>query len=128
MVLTLFLAKVFGVYLLIAGAALLVRRGYFIPVLGGFVEERTLRMVVGFAELLGGLFMVMSHIVWATLPALLITLIGIAATLEGFLYLVLPDDIVKKYLLTLNVPAWYIWGGLISIVLGGYLSWFGFGL
>ncbi|MBU0750312.1 hypothetical protein KKH15_02225 [Patescibacteria group bacterium] len=128
MVLTLFLAKVFGVYLLIAGAALLVRRGYFIPVLGGFVEERTLRMVVGFAELLGGLFLVMSHIIWAPLPALIITFIGIAATFEGFLYLILPDDIVKKYLLTLNVPAWYIWGGLISIVLGGYLSWFGFGL
>lgn len=128
MELTLFLAKVFGVYLLVAGATLMVRRGYFVPVLGAFVEQRELRMIVGFVELLAGLFLVMSHIVWSPTPALIITLIGIMTAIEGFMYLVLPDEVIEKWIAKFNVQAWYVCGGLASVVLGGYLASYGFGL
>lgn len=127
MALTIFLAKVLGVYLLVAGAALLVRRGYFVPVLGAFVEERPLRMIVGFIELLAGLFLVMAHTIWTPFPAAIISVIGILTALEGLMYLILPDEVIEEWITKLNVPAWYIGGGFIAILLGIYLAGFGFG-
>ena len=127
MVLTLYLAKVLGVYLLVTGAALLIRRGYFIPVLGAFVEDRSHRMTMGLLELFAGLALIMAHTIWSPLPAALITVIGIVTALEGFLYLVLTDEVIEKYIRMFNVRAWYVAGGLIAIALGTYLSAFGFG-
>ena len=126
MALTLYLAKVLGVYLLVTGAALLVRRGYFIPVLGAFVEERSHRMIIGLLELLAGLALVMAHLEWSSPAATIISVIGIMTALEGFMYLVVADETIEKYIKMFNVQAWYIAGGLLAIVMGAYLALYGF--
>lgn len=126
MALTLYLAKVLGVYLLVTGAALLVRRGYFIPVLGAFVEERSHRMIIGLLELLAGLALVMAHLEWSSPAATIISVIGIMTALEGFMYLVVADETIEKYIKMFNVQAWYIAGGLLAIAMGAYLALYGF--
>jgi hypothetical protein len=117
--LTFFLSKVFGIGLIITGAAIAIRRRYFIPVFGAFVEERLVRAVVSFAELIAGLFLVIAHNVWAPLPAAIISILGWMAVIEATAYLLLPD--------TFNVPAWYLVGGIFAILVGIYLAGFGFG-
>jgi hypothetical protein len=125
--LTFFLSKVFGIGLIITGAAIAIRRRYFIPVFGAFVEERLVRAVVSFAELIGGLFLVIAHNVWSPLPAAIISFLGWMAVIEATAYLLLPDDMLEKFIGTFNVPAWYLVGGIFAILVGIYLAGFGFG-
>lgn len=127
MPLTILLAKVFGIYLIILGAAIMLRRRYFVPVFGAFVEERLTRAIVASAELLTGLFLIVAHNVWTPAAAAVITLIGWLAVIEGTAYLLLPDEVVERVFRTLNTPAWYVFGGVLSIVIGVYLAGFGFG-
>jgi hypothetical protein len=76
--LTIYLSKVIGLGLIIMGAAIMIRRRYFIPVFGAFVEERLTRVVMSTVELLAGLFLVVGHNVWSPLPAAIIFVAGLA--------------------------------------------------
>jgi hypothetical protein len=128
MELTIYLAKVFGIALIIMGAAIMARRRYFVPVFGAFAEERLLRTVTAFIELIGALFLIIGHNVWSPLPAAIITLFGWIALIESVCYMLLPDETVDGLIKSVNKPAWYIGGGVISILIGIYLAGFGFGL
>ncbi len=79
------------------------------------------------AEVLAGLFLVVMHNQWSPLPAAVITLIGWLLLLEGLLFLVLPDDLVGRFMATFNTESWYLAGGLLAIAAGAYLTAFGFG-
>ena len=125
---TIFLSQVLGLFLVIVGAAVLYRKQYLVPVIGEFVEERLTRMIMGVLELLAGLFLVLAHTDWSSLPAGIITAIGYLLVVEGTAYLLLPDSIMRWVIRTFNVRLWYHLGGTLAILLGVYLCFFGFGL
>ena len=127
MALTLLLAKVLGIFLIVVGAAILLRRRYFLPVFGSYPEQRLTRAVVSLAQLLAGLFLVVMHNGWSPPAAAIITIIGWLVVIEAGIYLLLPDDVVGRFIGTFNTEGWYIAGGLLSIALGIYLAAFGFG-
>jgi len=128
MELTILLAKVLGVYVIVGSVVSIARQSYFIPVIGKFVEQRMLRLILGMIELIAGLFLVVSHQVWSPLSAAIITVIGWAMVIEGFLYMMMSDDSFKGIIKTFNRPAWYLWGGILGVVLGVYLAGTGFGV
>jgi hypothetical protein len=127
MALTILLAKVLGLFLIIVGAAIMLRRRYFLPVFGAYPEQRLIRAVVSLAQLLAGLFLVTMHNVWSPLPAAIITIIGWMAMIEAGIYLLLPDDMVTRFIRTFNTEGWYVTGGVLAIAVGAYLAAFGFG-
>ncbi len=124
--LTIFLAQLFGIYSIIGGLAVIARRRYFIPVIGGFAEERLTRLFVAILELLAGLAIVLSHNVWSTLPESIISLFGWGLALEGTFYLLASDELVESLFRKLNTQLWYTAGGLLSIIIGLYLTAVGF--
>lgn len=125
---TLFLSQVLGLFLIIVGAAVLYRKQYFVPVIGQFVEERLMRMVMGMLELLAGLFLVVGHTDWSSLAAGIITAIGYALVIEGAAYLLMPDRMMRWIIKTFNVRMWYHVGGTLAIFMGVYLCFVGFSL
>ncbi|CFX11994.1 putative membrane protein [Candidatus Filomicrobium marinum] len=125
--LTVLLAKVLGIFMIIVGAAVVVRRHYFISVIDTFIEQRLTRLVLSMVELLAGLFLVVSHNDWSSPPAILITVCGWLAVIEATTYLFLPDAMFAKFLRALRNPTGYAIGGLVSVVLGLYLAGYGFG-
>ena len=126
MTLTLLLAKVIGIVLAVIGSAILVRRHYFLPIFAAYVEERLVRTTMSMIELLVGILLVVAHNVWSPLPAALITLLGWMAVLEALIYLFLPDRWVARFIATFNTSFFYVVGGLLAIVVGIYLTGFGF--
>lgn len=128
MELTLYLSQVLGLFLIICGIAIMARRSYFAPVVGGFVEDRLTRMIVGVLELLAGLFLAVAHTDWSTLPASIITAIGWLLVAEGTAYLLLSDRQMTAIIKMANTRAWYVAGGCLSVLLGAYLAFYGFGL
>jgi hypothetical protein len=126
MALTIFLAKVIGVVLVVTGAAILIRREYFLRVFAEYVEQRLLRTTMSMIEFLAGMFLVVGHNIWTPLPAAVITMLGWLAVLEATIYLFLPDSWVARFIATFNTPMWYLVGGVLAIVVGIYLAGFGF--
>lgn len=124
---TILLSKVLGLFLIITGIVIMVRKEYFIPLISSFVQERLTRMIVSILELLGGLFLVVTHNDVSTLPGIITTLFGWILVLESILYFAAPDKTIQKMISRLNVPSMYVFGGLASIILGFYLANFGFG-
>jgi hypothetical protein len=125
---TILLSQVFGLYFIIVGAAIVIRRRYFLPVFGAFIEERLTRAIVALIELLAGLFLVVMHNDWSSMPAAIISLLGWITAVEGSAYLLLSDEFVEKMFRALNTTSWYAVSGLLSVLGGLYLAGYGFGL
>jgi hypothetical protein len=125
---TVILSKVLGAYIIIAGAIILLRKEYFVPVMGHFVQEKLLRIIIAFCELLAGLFLVALHFDFSSMPAGIISMLGVAAVLEGIAYLALPDKTLTKWVKLFNKPSLYLWWGIAALALGLYLVGYGFGL
>ena len=127
MELTVFLAKVLGIAMVVVGAAIMLRRDYYLAVFGTFAEQRMTRVVIAIIELIAALSLVVAHTAWSPFPAALISLIGWMAVVEATAYLLLPDAAIRMMLAQVNTPAWYVGGGAFAIALGAYLAGFGFG-
>lgn len=127
MELTILLSKVFGIYLIIAGLACLFRRKWFMSAVHSFVEEKFSRVVLAFAELIAGLFLIFTHNIWSSFAEGLVSLFGWMLAIEGVSYLFLSDRFVSKMIRFFNTKAWYIGGGIASLILGIYLARIGFG-
>jgi hypothetical protein len=128
MTLTLLLAKVFGLALIAIGIALIVYRNHYAQITRDFLQQRLLRTVISFSEMVAGLFIVIGHNIWAPLPAAIITVMGWMFLLEGASYLLLPEKWTARFINAVNRPQFFIASGIIGIVLGIYLADYGFAL
>ncbi len=128
MALTLLLAKVFGLALVAIGIALIVYRDHYAQITRDFLQQRLLRTVISFSEMVAGLFIVIGHNVWSPAPAAVITLLGWMFLLEGAAYLLLPEKYTAGFINAVNRPQFFIASGVIGIVLGIYLADYGFAL
>ncbi|MFA5022846.1 MAG: hypothetical protein WC385_02455 [Candidatus Paceibacterota bacterium] len=126
--LTLLLAKVFGIYLIIIGLAIIFRRRYFLSVFAGLVDNRILRIVISIVELIAGLFIILTHQIWSSWLTGLITLMGWLMVIEGTSYLFMSDRRFAKLMKFVNHKAVYTIGGIIAVIIGIYLTYAGFGL
>jgi hypothetical protein len=122
---TILLSKALGICLVVIGAAIILRRRYFLAAFAAFVEQRLLRIVASMIELAAGLFLVVRN-AWSPLPAAVITLIGWMAVVEATVYLLLPDTVLARLMETFNTAGWYVVGGVLAIGTGLYLAGFGF--
>ena len=125
---TLYLSQVLGLFLIIVGLSVMLRKRYYVPVVGEFIEDRFVRMVMGILELLAGLFLVLAHNDWSSLAAGIISTVGWLLIIEGTAYLLLSDKVITWMIRTFNVRVWYVAGGVLSVLLGLYLSLTGFGV
>ena len=125
--LSIFLAKLFGLYFLIAGIVIMVRRKSLIPAVTEFGHSRALVLIVALVELIAGLAITIAHPTLTPDWRGLITLLGWWMILESVIYLTLPFSGMRKLVRMFNHSRWYISGGFISVVLGGYLAGIGFG-
>jgi hypothetical protein len=128
MTLTLLLAKVFGLALIAIGIALIIYRDHYAQMTRDFIQQRLLRTVISFSEMVAGLFIIIGHNIWSPVPAAVITIIGWMFVLEGGSYLLLPEKYTTRFISAVNRPQFFIASGIIGIVLGIYLTDYGFAL
>lgn len=128
MIQTIYLARVLGLSLIALGLIIAVRRHYYIAVYPTIVTERMTRMVFSTFALIGGLLLALHDPLWQTLPAIVISLIGWMAVAEALVYLALPDDHLTRLIAMFNKPVAYVFGGVLAVILGVYLTVIGFGL
>ncbi len=128
MELSIFLAKLFGLYFLIAGGIIMYRQKSFMPIMTEMLGSKSLLMVVALCQLIAGLALVIAHPIYTSDWQGLITLIGVWIMIEAVFYLAVPYTRVVRLVRQFNNTTWYTSGGLVAIVLGGYLTGKGFGM
>ena len=114
-----------GPVLLLLGVSFFLKQKAYIHMFKKFYKDGAFLFITAIVELTAGLAIVLHHNLWTTLPEVLITLVGWGAILEGGLVLLNDKVYIKKMMKMMN-PGLFMFGGLLMLVLGGYLAWFGY--
>jgi uncharacterized membrane protein HdeD (DUF308 family) len=125
--LELFIAKLFGLYLIIMGALVLTKKKSVMPAVMDIVKNRALMLLLGALELAAGLAIVLVFQEVSMSPVGLIALIGYMMIIEGIVYLALPMKQVQKMVRSFGNRQWYMASGIVAVLAGIYLAGYGFG-
>ena len=123
--LSIFLAKLLGIYLLIIGVLWAVRGEVISEVLEEFFTSRPMLLLSGLLALAVGIAMAISHSIWEFNWRGLITLIGYLSIAKGIARVGFPTVPRKAVSFLLKYARGWIWIGIV-LVLGAYLTWAGF--
>ncbi len=126
--LSIFLAQLFGLYFLIAGVVVMFRQRSFMHIMTDLLGSRGLLMIVALCQLFAGLALVLAHPIFTANWQGLITLIGIWIMVEAVFYMTMPYTRLVKVVKMFSSSTWFTSGGLVSIVMGAYLTGKGFGM
>ncbi len=125
MELSLFLAKLIGIYMLVVGAVCIVRRDAMFGAIEEFLADRPAMFLSGVIALVIGIAMAIGHSVWEPNWRGLITLIGYLSIVKGITRIGFPDlpkNVADRFR---NGPLVWLWLGVV-LAMGGYLTWAGF--
>lgn len=125
--LELFIAKLFGLYLIIMGALVLLKKKSVMPAVMDIAKNRALTLVLGALELAAGLAIVLVFKEVSMSPTGLISLIGYMMIVEGIVYLALPVKQIQKMVRSFGNRQWFMASGVVAVLAGIYLAGFGFG-
>jgi len=125
--LTIFLSRLIGLFALLTGLAMALRRESIVATALMLVRDPALLFVLGMIALLGGLAMVLSHNIWSGGAApVIITLLGWIFLIRGLLLLSLPtEEIAGLFTLFRFEELYYAYIG-ITLALGVFLTYAGF--
>lgn len=125
MELSLYLAKLLGIYLIVMGFFWFLRRDYIRQIAQDFHNSPSLVAFAGALALLGGLALVIGHPVLEWSWRNVITLLGIVSIARGFMRLFALD--YEKHLLDVFLKdGSYKIVGTLSLLLGLFLTYRGF--
>lgn len=123
----LFFAKLFGLYFIIVGSLIMLRRDSLIPAVIRFARDRALVLIFSALEIAAGLALVIAYpVVGSSVPGI-ISLVGYILVIEGMFYLAAPAAFMRAMIGYFNKPLWFVIGGFLSILAGIFLAGRGFG-
>lgn len=126
MELSIFLAKMLGLYFLLLAVVGLFRQKSVKNMLRDIGKEPLLIWTIASVEIAAGLALILGHSVWQGWE-LVITLVGWAFLIEGLFYLLFPARTISKVVRRMAKGKWYSLGILLSLIIGVYLAGYGFG-
>lgn len=123
-----FLAKLFGLYFLIIGIVILVRRKAVMPAVGELVGNRPVLLTLAIIEIGAGLALTLAYptIQWSVEG--IFSTIGYMLLVEGLIYLASPYKTTQRFIKSFNRSEWFMSGGVASVLIGAYLVAYGFNL
>lgn len=125
MEISIFLAKIIGIYLIIDGLSAITMHKELIPIVSE-IRNKTFFLGWGVLATIIGLLIVVSHNLWVAPYQIVISLVGWFVFVKGVLILFLPVKILEEVILRLNKPVFYKAAGLVSILVGLWLTYHGF--
>lgn len=124
---TIFLAQFFGLFLLGAGVSMLVQKDMIRSILNEVYSNRALVYVIGIFEVACGILLVLIHNHWSSILGVsLVTLMSWILLIEGGFYASASKSAVESFRKWIHHENVYIWVSVGYLVLGGYLTFFGF--
>ena len=126
MELSIFLAKLLGLYMLIVAAEMLIRKHEFESAVRDFASSKGLILFSGSLSLIVGLAVAIGHPVFEMGFRGLITLLGYLMILRGIWRMACPSRFQENVVACFHKR--YLWIVIILIILGAYLAYAGYTL
>lgn len=115
---TILTAKIFAIYVIVAGLSLVFRRKTISLVLRDFLSHPGIMYVTGaFMVFIGG-FLVLKHNIWEGSLAIFVSILAWLILLKGILYMFTPGWLIK---MGRNVSSWARPAGIVLVLLGVWL-------
>lgn len=126
--LSIFLAKVLGIYFLVVGLAILFNLRRTTSIIYGVIQNPSLQLIFGIVTSTIGILLVVSHNIWIRDWPVIITIIGWLILIKGVLNLISPNIASALARPFIQSRASRTFSALISLAIGLYLCFEGFGL
>ena len=123
---SIFIARLLGPPLLLAGLSLVAHQSFYRSVAQNVRSSPALLYVISMLRLLAGLAIVLVHNVWVANWRVLITLMGWIAIVRGALILAAPEAVLSWTRGLLERDTLFPLAAAVGIVLGGALCFFGY--
>src|SRR3989338_6826871 len=124
--LSIYLAKVMGLYLLIVSFGLLINKKRLIHILIDFLKNPPLVFLSGFFALVIGLLLVTSHNIWIMDWPVLITILGWLSLIKGTIRIAFPHFLVTTSQKWIQNDTFYNTTFFIMIFIGFTLLYYGY--
>lgn len=129
MALSIFLAKLMGLYLVILSLALLINKQSLMTFINGIAQNTAIQMVIGLVMLVIGLMLILTHNIWqGTIWQIVVTVLAWIIAIKGFIYIAFPSliqSMAKTYRKSTGILYFSL---LINLLVGLYLCYYGFSL
>lgn len=127
MELSIFLAKAFGLMMLLPGLGMLLDKKSYEKIMKEFTDGYGHLFTHGFLALFAGLAMVTYHNIWeGEWWVILITIFGWISLLKGVLRLLFPGMVLGMLKSMMKNKSFLMWSGWAALVLGAVFSYYGF--
>jgi hypothetical protein len=123
---SLFLAKLIGVPMLLAGIGVLLHQKHYRAMTLAFLKSAPLFYVISVIGVVAGLAVVLVHNVWVADWPVIITLLGWANLLRGAVSLVCPETMLRYGTRVSRNPNLMPFGGAFAVLIGATLIYFGY--
>ena len=123
--LSLFLARILGPLYLIVTIGLFLNHKYFSKMIKEVIKSPSCTYFYAAFDLLIGLILVNTHNLWVNDWRLVITIMAWMVLIKGALLLVFPEQMTKS-LKKWRKQNWYLFGVILSGILGIYLTYAGY--
>lgn len=121
-----FFAQLIGIYALVMGSSMALRKKMLLGVFRGMVKERSVSYLLGVMVLIIGLLLILNQNAWTSPASKLITVLGWMVTAEGVAFLFVSEKQLKGMLAWLNKDNVYYTVTLGYLFIGAYLVYIGF--
>lgn len=125
MIATVLLAQIWGPIILAVGVGVFVSRKYYIKLYRDIEKETLAVLLFGMVAMAAGIAQVRFHNAWNSFPEIVISLLGWALLLKGAMFAIAPKIVDRAGDWQADsklIPL----GGTLMLVIGIYLSWFGY--
>jgi hypothetical protein len=123
---SIFLARLLGPLLLIAGASILLNPKAFRTLAGEVIRSVTLVYLFGFIDFAAGLAIVLTHNVWLLSWRVLITLLGWLLLIRGAIRVLIPETVMAYAAKVLRKKQVLPAAGVVTAAIGLVLCYFGY--
>ena len=126
--LTIFLARLFGAYSLVAAAWLLARKETVLALVDRIFGDPVFESLIGLLRLIVGLAIVIGHDRWGNWVEILVSLIGWIALFSGMSALFLPSGTLRRAIVLMrfreNLPLYALLYATLgaALLLGGFIG------
>ncbi|MEX2369338.1 MAG: hypothetical protein WD552_03035 [Candidatus Paceibacterota bacterium] len=123
---TVFLAQIWGPVLLAIGLGVLISRHRYTRMYREVGKETFALLFFALLAIAGGIAQILAHNVWGSFPEILISLFGWILLVKGAVLAVFPKLAGKVGRCCLKSSVAIIAAGVITLILGVYITRFGF--
>jgi len=123
---SIFIARIFGVFYLVAAVGLMFNRRFYRKFLDDYYKNAALVFFTGMFALITGIVIVLIHNVWVADWTLIITLLGWIALFKGVWIIVLPNTVSVIAQIYHKNDSLLVIHSIVAFIFGIVLTFFGF--